>query len=977
MTTYFPKFMELDELSPNGEPSIQIVRLHEFNKLAHVKTSSEALDYIRDVKPIPGKTVILVLAMTAGEHYGPNRNGDAWNEKPLKVGKSVITEDDVLPKHYKTFETNANVFQHHVNKDPEKKIGDVLKAFYNWPMHRVELLLALDNKKAESAVQQIEEGKFPAVSMGCFTAGNEVTLADGSRKAIEEIQIGDMVLTHHGKARPVTKLYQRNYTGNLYTIKAAGNPDITCTEEHPFLAEESPKLRNFKWGKAAGWNIDVYPDPKWIHAKCLENHLVFSPIISETTPTVPYTKEFARLLGAYLADGHTTHNHQKEINGIELNVSEKNPIIEEIFGIAESLKLPNTPIITTPPHSEHCIKIGLYGKDLASVVQQLAGKYAKEKRLDQSVMRWPTELQRQLIGSYANGDGCFTGKGALQLSTASKYLAWQIQSILYRLEIVPSVQCVVHKPGGGFNFHDTTEYTISIGKQQVQKLADVCYKIKPMEIGAVRTDRKIYGDLCATPIRETTIEYVTDVPVYNFEVQDDESYVVNGIAVHNCKVKNDICSVCGNAAPSRAQYCDHAKYNLGDMLSNGKRIFVWNPSPKFFDISIVRRPADRLGFMMKKVAEAVPEIRSGAELGEYIDQASKKVAALRKLSIIHKILSGQIGAIKDDSGEVKELKQLSDQIAKPAAAAMPEIDDSTIRSLIQYRPAQVLSTLAEMGITLTTPEFLKYFAWQVDPSMPISEDAIERAIASQQKVFGMLAEHPELLDEIEETGYLDMSPKNFNPQIAEKLQPLVEKRSQHRDWIVKRGYIEQSGFRPREFGEYHPGDYTTVTMQDPNTGKVYQTTQSAINRAHGMAQKQRWGNILGGGALLAGGMAMLPFRGARMLSPLLFGPGAYQMFKGVKGQPHVMSDAGPIYQRVQPQNSPLSTFYQPGFEGTELVEKQSSFEHLDVPNAMIRLAMDMQHHPGSKNRRVAPISVETDHASFDEVAEKIGAAIYL
>ena len=63
---YFPKIIELDELSPHDEPYIQLVRPGEYNRLGHVKTANEALDYIKHVKPIPNKTVILMLAMTAG-----------------------------------------------------------------------------------------------------------------------------------------------------------------------------------------------------------------------------------------------------------------------------------------------------------------------------------------------------------------------------------------------------------------------------------------------------------------------------------------------------------------------------------------------------------------------------------------------------------------------------------------------------------------------------------------------------------------------------------------------------------------------------------------------------------------------------------------------------------------------------------------------------------------------------------------------
>ena len=70
--------------------------------------------------------------MGASEFYGPNRNGDAFRESELI-------------KTHKTFETNAHVYKSHVNKDPAKSYGKVVKSFYNPDMHRVELILEIDN----------------------------------------------------------------------------------------------------------------------------------------------------------------------------------------------------------------------------------------------------------------------------------------------------------------------------------------------------------------------------------------------------------------------------------------------------------------------------------------------------------------------------------------------------------------------------------------------------------------------------------------------------------------------------------------------------------------------------------------------------------------------------------------------------------------------------------------------------------------
>ena len=144
------KELQLDEYfrGSNGlEPTVQLL---DFNS----KVASEASDWSKRIQPTPGKTYILVLAMGASEFYGPNRNGDAFRESELI-------------KTHKTFETNAHVYKSHVNKDPAKSYGEVVKSFYNPDMRRVELILEIDNNKAPDIVEKVNSGRSVAVSMGC------------------------------------------------------------------------------------------------------------------------------------------------------------------------------------------------------------------------------------------------------------------------------------------------------------------------------------------------------------------------------------------------------------------------------------------------------------------------------------------------------------------------------------------------------------------------------------------------------------------------------------------------------------------------------------------------------------------------------------------------------------------------------------------------------------------------------------------
>ena len=104
--------------------------------------------------PDPKYLYLHVIAMGSGEYYGPNKNGDYFPERALKL-------------YHHTFEQNAKIFKEHNNKSDSPFYGKVVKSYYNPEMHRVELLLAVDKAKAPDIVTKVERGEVPEVSMGC------------------------------------------------------------------------------------------------------------------------------------------------------------------------------------------------------------------------------------------------------------------------------------------------------------------------------------------------------------------------------------------------------------------------------------------------------------------------------------------------------------------------------------------------------------------------------------------------------------------------------------------------------------------------------------------------------------------------------------------------------------------------------------------------------------------------------------------
>ena len=120
------------------------------------KTASvESVAFFEDLQAKPDHIYLLVVAMTAGEFYGANRNGDYFKQKDL------IT-------YYEIFNT-AGVFWNHDNKDKSRASGRVVKSFWNEVMHRIELVIEMPQEKARYVPEHIEKGLPIRVSMGLST----------------------------------------------------------------------------------------------------------------------------------------------------------------------------------------------------------------------------------------------------------------------------------------------------------------------------------------------------------------------------------------------------------------------------------------------------------------------------------------------------------------------------------------------------------------------------------------------------------------------------------------------------------------------------------------------------------------------------------------------------------------------------------------------------------------------------------------
>ncbi len=81
----------------------------------------------------------------------------------------------------------------------------------------------------------------------CFPKGEKVLTYDGF-KNIENVEIGDYVLTHKNRFKKVYQLLQREYNHKLYTFNISGleKGSLRCTDEHPILVITADDIKSIK-----------------------------------------------------------------------------------------------------------------------------------------------------------------------------------------------------------------------------------------------------------------------------------------------------------------------------------------------------------------------------------------------------------------------------------------------------------------------------------------------------------------------------------------------------------------------------------------------------------------------------------------------------------------------------------------------------------------------------------------------------------
>jgi hypothetical protein len=332
---------------------------------------------------------------------------------------------------------------------------------------------------------------------------------------------------------------------------------------------------------------------------------------------------------------------------------------------------------------------------------------------------------------------------------------------LLRCGCISGINKIFHKPST-IVLKETIEYQIWVGQDSAQELKGYSFKTQNISPPKALMNRRFIADgYLWSPI--LSIEAIEcNEEVYNIAVDtgnyDDDSYQVNNLALHNCKVPFDICNICGNKAPSRKQYCEHLKYYMGRIHpETGKLAYAINTMPKFFDISQVLIGADKIAKTLMKVAHtgSIYHPVSSALLAEKMADASKEASIEKEIPA------------EDPPASQETLDTLLKAIPE-VKAHEKRLPREVLNRLGKMPVRQTMSTLAMLGI-LPKPQEFQRIILVSQGAGHIADELDQRNLCFDP----MMGE----ADHAEDFNPLEISHRNFNPGIFEILKPFISERS--------------------------------------------------------------------------------------------------------------------------------------------------------------------------------------------------------
>lgn len=423
----------------------------------------------------------------------------------------------------------------------------------------------------------------------CFPAGTRVLMADGTYRPIEFIKEGDKVINRKGEIGSVTQTFVRS-SDRLTELSGRGilSRKLMVTPEHPFWLHSARKTcpktgrpnffdKDKDFHKLSSWigfsvgvhkaENETYPvgvTPDWVEAQEVDPERDFfsHPISSTEIENSEINANRAELIGWFLAEGsYQTLNKFTlgEESGVVFNLgNDELDVAERLAGIltaefGKHFRIDCEPRVYETESGSYCLSVS--NKVVADFFKKWCGKYAWAKRLPEEAMLLPKNLQAIILKNCINGDGSgAVASRGYSLEMKSKDLIQQLLFMSWRLRLLPTYRetgvlgrySVLNMVDGFEVYVDPNTgkksrpgYLLRFSTRDSKSL-NRYLNVLDEKIASRESNRvtNILGNESGQwLLSKINSKRSVDVSceVYNIEVDNDNSYIAEGVAVHNCE----------------------------------------------------------------------------------------------------------------------------------------------------------------------------------------------------------------------------------------------------------------------------------------------------------------------------------------------------------------------------------------------------------------------------------------------------------
>jgi site-specific DNA-cytosine methylase len=375
-------------------------------------------------------------------------------------------------------------------------------------------------------IQATHPSRYPKtdilwMSPECFAAGTLI-LTEQGLVAIEDVRVGDLVLTHRGRWMPVVSTMRR--VKDTIIVSGQGHYGIETTADHPFYARQQTR----QWDNAKrDYDRRVYSDPTWVNAATLTESKWrwATPVMYGhlEIPKVPgrgfaFSPDLFWMVGRWLGDG-------------SLRIRETHSEITICCGKHEVDLLRERLERFMPQHDERAQESELRWRcreirtsylfetahsGLVSWLLENFGQHANGKRIPAWALTMPRAWRDSLLDGYLSADG-HRNHRRTRADSISKRLILGMRLLAESLGCRASFGLYTH-PAGQIEGREYPPYDMWMTAWENNASQRTAFS----------------DDLHSWSLVKKVVPGRKNVTVYNLSVAADESYVAEGIVVHNC-----------------------------------------------------------------------------------------------------------------------------------------------------------------------------------------------------------------------------------------------------------------------------------------------------------------------------------------------------------------------------------------------------------------------------------------------------------